>query len=446
MKLSEITNCELDVDSIVLLEKNNHSLWCSELFLHLSSMAAWEQYETAIKDLSDEEWQREGAEAEYKWIGCEGWQVFKDAVDRMYCHLRNKDIPLNDAIVHQPILISRNNSKESCYRRGVAALNIYVRLDYNKSHCSIQMSNAECVNLDCGSMAIVSGYKKHRLQGDGIFLFFQVELPFIARSHVFKIIERDSGELSDDLLFYAATAVPMNDILPELPLIKKKLEWLENKKFRKFRYQDCPVIKKFLIDNANPIDATSDERETVLKYGFNPELAKSKNLKMKDSIKIFSPEQCGLLIDFVDNHISSAAIDTVDDMPEYQVDLSNDLLSHLLGDETTNILFSLPKLIDSEFCNNHSTVPSYSIFLRLYSSETRPYIAFHHDICEFTCVVALNDESKFEGGHFILLADNILQKAPWKEGSGLLHSGNLVHGVSSITKGKRYSLVMFVNT
>src|SRR5262249_37313616 len=83
------------------------------------------------------------------------------------------------------------------------------------------------------------------------------------------------------------------------------------------------------------------------------------------------------------------------------------------------------------------------IFLRMYSPQTRPYIAFHSDVSSYTVNIALNEDTSFRGGKLLALTGAALTVPARAVGPAILPAGNLVHGVSKIESGTRYSLIMF---
>ena len=83
------------------------------------------------------------------------------------------------------------------------------------------------------------------------------------------------------------------------------------------------------------------------------------------------------------------------------------------------------------------------IFLRMYSPQTRPYIAFHSDTCSYTVNIALNDDDSFDGGRLLTVNGSALKAPSRPVGSAIVHAGNLVHGVTRIKSGTRYSLILF---
>lgn len=105
----------------------------------------------------------------------------------------------------------------------------------------------------------------------------------------------------------------------------------------------------------------------------------------------------------------------------------------------------------------------YWIFLRKYAAEGnegRKGVRIHQDSSGATAVILLNDE--FEGGEYGLLPKEGAQPRSGSlnashpnnketffpdlpSGSAMLHDGRIEHGVAAVTKGTRYSLIIFYN-
>ena len=83
------------------------------------------------------------------------------------------------------------------------------------------------------------------------------------------------------------------------------------------------------------------------------------------------------------------------------------------------------------------------MFVRRYSVCTRPWIAFHPDAYELTLNVALSADDAHVGGKLLGIADGRVQVFERREGEATLHSSKLLHGVSRMTSGTRYSLILF---
>ena len=83
------------------------------------------------------------------------------------------------------------------------------------------------------------------------------------------------------------------------------------------------------------------------------------------------------------------------------------------------------------------------LFVRRYTRETRPWIAFHCDVSTVTINVALNDDADFEGGRLHAVIGARHQIVTRTEGEATAHGDDVMHGVSAMRSGTRYSLIMF---
>jgi hypothetical protein len=444
--MAELTQLYSEKDDIYLPVLEEHVLWRNEYFPNISSRAAWNQYQAVIDDPQLQHWCKKENGHTQSIIDCRSWKVFKEAIDRAYRYLTNEDVALERATVTLPVILRIGQNIKEKFARGAASLCIYIRIDFNTdAQVYLQSKERMEVEIECGTMFIVSGYQRHRLTGDGVVIAFHIDLPSISRSEVLNKIDELQGDLNDESIFYSAVAQPISRPLPSFECIKEKINWLDHRAYKRYRRFECPVIKKYLLENDNPQLATQSEKDIVRRYGNQTSVTESHCFHLKERISVLTGQQCFELVQFIDDNISSAVIDSVDDFPEYQVDVSPELLAQLVGKETCQAVLNLPKILDKSLLHGKSSRLGYSLFLRLYSQETRSQIPFHHDISDYTCVIALNDQSDFSGGDFIMLNGDNLEKASWKQGEALLHSGNLIHGVSKMNAGKRYSLVMFAD-
>ena len=83
------------------------------------------------------------------------------------------------------------------------------------------------------------------------------------------------------------------------------------------------------------------------------------------------------------------------------------------------------------------------LFVRRYSLETRPWIAFHPDAYELTLNVALSADADHSGGRLLAVCDGHVQSITRAEGEATVHSSKLLHAVSRMSGGTRYSLIAF---
>ena len=54
--------------------------------------------------------------------------------------------------------------------------------------------------------------------------------------------------------------------------------------------------------------------------------------------------------------------------------------------------------------------------------------------------IALNDTSDYKGGDLIYLTDGKVHRPEQVKGSITIHNNDIIHGVTPIVKGERYSL------
>ena len=82
------------------------------------------------------------------------------------------------------------------------------------------------------------------------------------------------------------------------------------------------------------------------------------------------------------------------------------------------------------------------IYLRRYSRETRPWLGFHTDRSAVTINVALAPDATHEGGrlHAVLGGEHRIVERD--EGEATVHGDDVMHAVSAMRGGVRYSLVL----
>ena len=83
------------------------------------------------------------------------------------------------------------------------------------------------------------------------------------------------------------------------------------------------------------------------------------------------------------------------------------------------------------------------MFVRRYSVDTRPWNPFHTDAYELTVNIALSADDAHGGGVLLGVNGGQVQPIVRGEGGATVHSSKLLHAVSRMTKGTRYSLILF---
>ena len=69
--------------------------------------------------------------------------------------------------------------------------------------------------------------------------------------------------------------------------------------------------------------------------------------------------------------------------------------------------------------------------------------SFHQDVATITVNVALTADAAVEGGRLLGVCDGRVRVLPRAEGDATVHSSALLHGVTRIEAGTRYSLILF---
>jgi uncharacterized protein (TIGR02466 family) len=443
--LAKVSRFNRDADAFAIPDREGHVLWELVVLVHCSSMAAWEDYAASLAEVPPEDWRRDHSGAILLWQGCHQWRACQDAVDRLYVHLRHRDVPLDGANLTAPVLQKRLVGATAPYQRGDAHLCVYVRIDCGDAEdCALEFAEGGSVALAPGAMVIASGFRRHRLRGPSHVVHFQLDLPAIARAGALQLRPLQSSDVLDSVVFAAITALPISHVLPPSDVLLQKIGWLEARARRRNRHEACPMVRRFLVEHADPASATEAELDIIRRYGTPTETSCDPDGRLIENIAVLSAEQCGTLCGFAEAHMTSIVPDSVDDLPEYQVNLSVEDLTGLLDRDTVAKLLRMPRALGAPAdLAADELYERINIFLRMYSPQTRPYIAFHSDTCSYTVNIALNDDISFDGGKLLAVNGSTLKAPSRRLGTAILHAGNLVHGVTKIERGTRYSLILF---
>ena len=101
----------------------------------------------------------------------------------------------------------------------------------------------------------------------------------------------------------------------------------------------------------------------------------------------------------------------------------------------------LPEEVETE--DEYAVQTLEESFVRRYSADTRPFNPFHRDRYRVTINVALSAHEDYGGGHLLGVFDGHIHRMDRSEGDATVHNSDLVHAVSAVTTGTRYSLIMF---
>lgn len=177
-----------------------------------------------------------------------------------------------------------------------------------------------------------------------------------------------------------------------------------------------------------------------------------------------SPSGCAALRKLVDDE-RDVTRDSVDHKAQHQLNIGIDALIGAIGRPQVEALWRLADEVLAtqraewaERARRQSTeVPHAAVrateaadggfhvdlFVRRYTRETRPWIAFHHDVSTVTVNVALNADATFEGGRLHAIVDARHTIITREEGEATAHGDDVMHAVSAMRSGTRYSLIMF---
>lgn len=447
IQLAEVSRYSRPPDAFIIPDRAGHVLWEPAVLNHCSSRAAWKEYAAALAEVPAEDWLRDHSGTILLWQGCRHWRAFQDAVDRAYLHLRQNDVPLDGANLTAPVLQKRVGGAAAPHQRGKAHLCLYLRIDDEATDCAVEFAEGGSVPLTPGAMLVVSGFRRHRLEGASHVVYFQLDLPGVARAEALQLRSLQEPNVLDTVVFAAATAQPLGLALPPPGILFEKIEWLDARARRRNRHETCPAVRRFLVENADPGSAGAADIETIRGHGIVGADAGAADGRLIENVPALRSDQCEALCRFAEAHMTSIVPDSVDDLPEYQVNLSIEDLAELLGRDTVDALLKLPETLGAP--GDLATGDLYErveIFLRMYSPQSRPYIAFHSDLCSYTVNIALNEDTGFAGGKLLALSGSSLTVPSRAVGTAIVHAGNLVHGVSKIESGTRYSLIMFFHS
>ena len=136
--------------------------------------------------------------------------------------------------------------------------------------------------------------------------------------------------------------------------------------------------------------------------------------------KAISQKQCLELINHINHNDNNDLID-------YKLNIDDNKLKELIGEKSYKKIITL-------FNGEHNT-----IYIRKVKGDNS-MIDFHKDYSTKTLKIPLNKGSDYKGGDLIYLTNGKINKPEQKIGSMTIHTNDIIHGVSPIVSGIRYSL------
>ncbi len=205
------------------------------------------------------------------------------------------------------------------------------------------------------------------------------------------------------------------------------------------------LARKALVELNTDVDASALIRSLPLRKDDKAEALAALVAPTTEGLLLHKPaalslEACANLRKLVSSRVNGAALDTVDGLPEYQVNFTRQELERVIGAQAVASLWALPRTLDVAAPARFTQV---RIFARSYGPTTRPLLALHTDASDWTVNVALSDDSDVAGGRLLLLHGSRVQVQERRAGDATVHKWSLVHGVTPVAAGTRFSLILF---
>jgi hypothetical protein len=195
-------------------------------------------------------------------------------------------------------------------------------------------------------------------------------------------------------------------------------------------------VRSVLLDG--PSEGDAKEQAAALLSAFDSRSSGSS--EVVHSPGVLCASSCATLCRAVDDR-RQLDKDTVDLAPTHQLNLGVGELTKLIGDEEAGRVLSLPsKLLGDAYSRDNFRI---EMMLRRYSRDTRPWIQFHCDRAAVTANIALRPDRLHEGGRLICVVDGELESVEREEGEATVHASSLLHAVTAMQLGVRYSLIVF---
>ena len=152
---------------------------------------------------------------------------------------------------------------------------------------------------------------------------------------------------------------------------------------------------------------------------------------------ILNKTQRDSLMTFIDSRFTkeehSTGSRTTSSNNDFRISLSRKDLTSIIGEKTTRSL-------ENAFCGMYDTIR-----MRKVTASGKPEgecVAFHTDFSRRTMQISLNNENDYSGGLLLFATSKGFVAPKRTPGSYTIHNHKSVHGVTSITRGTRYSLFL----
>ncbi len=234
-----------------------------------------------------------------------------------------------------------------------------------------------------------------------------------------------------------------------------------------------PLVRRLLVDGDDPasVPAVGLLLEQAVYRGAIDTLTKWRGarsaLDLPASAAVLavpaalSGEACAALRRAVDTY-GTVSTDSVDGLPNRDLALNTEQLAAIVGADQTRGLLELPgrfhrisaaPTLTGEPAEENGHRPGLppirpvGFFARRYSAHSarddQPLTSFHMDSAALTVNVALTDDAAIAGGRLLGVYGGAVHAIERREGDATVHSSSLLHAVSAVDNGVRFSLIMF---
>jgi hypothetical protein len=147
--------------------------------------------------------------------------------------------------------------------------------------------------------------------------------------------------------------------------------------------------------------------------------------------------------DLLDTENSWQSVDTRDQF--LQLELTRESLARIVGEEAVASLWKLSakRWSGGEQVQAATAAEPHNIFARRYSPASRPWCPFHYDVARCTVNVAVSADAAHGGGRLLAVLGGRVVALERGEGQATVHPSSLLHAVSRMWSGWRYSLIIF---
>jgi hypothetical protein len=199
--------------------------------------------------------------------------------------------------------------------------------------------------------------------------------------------------------------------------------------------QEAWNVLNQIIDDASHNDLIKNRRLAIAESF----IAKNTTFETEH---LLSDLTCKLIIDWATENIRGDQIDTVDGMPEWQCTVLQETIERICtsGSYDSPEIRNIIKIISAKY----PTVSNVAFFIRKYGVNTRIELPWHCDYSVVSGTIHLLNQNEYTGGDFSYIEDKEIKNGnELKKGHMIFHNGDVIHCIEPITKGIRWSLVVF---